>query len=84
MYQLIMNDLYDLLARRHRFCNRLPGGFFLDGLHKITRDAQRDIRLKQGNSNLAQRCFNVVFGQRTLFGQPIENTREAFGQVFKH
>ena len=50
-----MDDLDDLLARRNRFGDRLTGGLFLHGFDKITRNGQRNVRLKQRDAHFAQR-----------------------------
>ena len=74
MHQLIMHNFHHLLARRDRFGDRLAGGFFLHCFDEIAGHRQRDIGLKQGNAHFAQGGFHIIFGQRTLFGQPVKHT----------
>ena len=76
--QFIVDDLDDLLARRDGFCDGLAGGLFLHGLDEIAGNGERDVGFQKGDAHFAKGGFDVVFGERTLFGQPVENTGEAF------
>ena len=82
--QRVMHDLDDLLAGGDGFGDCLTGGLFLNRLDEIARHGQRNIGLKQGDTHLTQGGFHILFGQRSLFCQPVKDTGEAFGQIFKH
>ena len=56
----------------------LAGGFFLYGFDKVAGDGQRNVSFQKRNAHLAQGGFHVVLRQRTLFGQAVKDTREAF------
>ena len=81
--QSVMYDLDNLLAGRNRFRNSLAGGLFLHGLDEIAGNGQRDVGLKQCHAHFAQRGFDVFFGQGPLFCQPVKDTGEPFGKIFK-
>ena len=51
--QRIMYDLDDLLAGGDRFGHRLTGRLFLNRFDKITSNRERNVRFKQGNTDLA-------------------------------
>ena len=82
--QLVMDDLDDLLARRHRFRDGCAGGLGGDRLHEAARHGQGHVGLQQGHAHLAHGGGDVVLGQRALLGQPVEDASKAVGQVFKH
>ena len=84
MHQFVMDDLYDLLSGSNRFCDRLTGGLILNGFDKITRNRKRNVGLKQGDPHFAQRSFDVIVRQRALFGQPVKNAGQTFGEILKH
>ena len=67
------DDLYDLLAGRDGFGDRLTGGLFLHRFDKIARDGKGNVSLKQGDPHFAQGGFDVTLGQRALFGQLIKD-----------
>ena len=84
VFQLVMDDLDDLLAGRDGFGDRLASGLLAHGFDKIACHGKGDVGLQQGHAHLAERGFDVVLGKRTLFGETIKDAREAFGQIFKH
>ena len=84
MHQFVMDDLYDLLSGSNRFCDRLTGGLILNGFDKITRNRKRNVGLKQGDPHFAQRSFDVIVRQSALFGQPVKNAGQTFGEILKH
>ena len=80
----IVDDLDDLLARGDGFRHRLAGGLLFHPPDEIACDGERDIGLQKRHAHLAQGGFHVLFGERTLLGQPVEHAGEAIGQVFEH
>ncbi len=79
-----MDDLDDLLAGGDRFGDGLSGCLFLHRLDEIARDGQRHVGLEQGDADLAQGGFHVVFAERALFGQAVKDAGQAVGQIFEH
>ena len=58
--QLVMDDLDHLLARGDRLGHRRAGRLALHRRHEVARDRQRDVRLEQGDPDLAQRGLHVL------------------------
>ena len=82
--QRVMHDLDDLLAGGDGFGDRLTGGLILYFLDEIAGDREGDVGLEKGDADLAQGGFDVILGEGTLLGQPVEDTGQAFGEIFKH
>ena len=76
--QLVMDNFDNLLTRRHGFGDRLTRGFILDGLDKISGNRKRDICFQKRDAHFTKSSLYIIFRERTLFGQPIKDTREAF------
>ena len=79
MFQLVMDDLNDLLARRDRLRDGLACCLVLNRFDEITCDWQRDVGLKQCHAHFAQRCFDVIIRQRTLLGKLVKDAGKAIG-----
>ncbi len=73
-----MDDLDDLLARRHRFGDMLAGGLGLNRFDEITGHREADISLQQGHAHFAQGGGDIGIGQRALLRQPVKHPTKAF------
>ena len=71
MHQFVMYDLGDLLTWCDRFGDGLAGCLFLLA-DKVACHWQRNVCLEQ-RDHLARGGLHVIFGQRTLFVQPIKD-----------
>ena len=58
--QFIINNLDDLLGRFQLLPDLLALGFFLNRGNKVFRDFVVNVRLEQGQADLAQRRVNVI------------------------
>ncbi len=80
----VINNLDDLLTgldRTNDFLAHRAGAHAVD---EILHDRQGDVRLEQGDPNLAQGRVHVLFGQCTATGQAVENSSKAFAQRVEH
>ena len=67
--QFVIDDLDNLLTRRHRFQHFRADRARAHTVNKSAHNGQRYIGFQQGFSNIAQRGFNIAFGQRTAAAQ---------------
>ena len=82
--QRVMDDLDDLLARRDRSQHVLPDGKLGRLVDEIARHRQRDVRLEQGDANLAHRRAHVGLRQGSAAAKLVEHTAQAIAQTVEH
>ena len=82
--QLIVHDLHDHLARRHRFDDLDADGMAFDLVDKGAHHVEGDVGLEQRAAHFAQRRIDVGLGQRAAPRQAVENAAEPFRQRVEH
>ena len=81
--QLVVHDLHDHLAGRHRLDELDADRLLLHLLGEGARDVERDVGLEQRAADFAQRLVDVGFAQRAAPGQLVENSAQAFATVIR-
>ena len=82
--QMVVDDLDDHLTGRDRPQDFLPDRLFLDAGDELLDHGQGHVRLKQGDTHLAQGGADVFLAQRATPCQAIEDVAQPSGQPFKH
>ncbi len=75
--QLVVDDLDDHLARRHRLDDRDADGVLLHLVGEGAHHVERDVGLEQRAPHLAQRRIDVGFRQRAAPGERDREFRRA-------
>ncbi len=75
--QLVVHDLHDKLARRHRLDELGADRLLLHLLGEGARHIERDVGLEQRAADLAQRLLDVGFTQRAAPRQLVEDATQA-------
>jgi hypothetical protein len=70
--QFELNQLDDLLAGVNGLVDGMAHGFFRKGVDKILHHAEIDVRLKQGQANLAHGLADVIGRKAALAAQFLE------------
>ena len=83
-FQLLLDDLDELLARRQALGHFLTDGTFAHSLDEGLDHRQRDIGFKQRLAHFAQGVLDVVFRQLGLAGNRLQRMRQAITQTLKH
>ncbi len=84
LHQLVIDDLDDLLARRHRFEHFLPNGALGYAVDEFLGDGQRDICFQQGNAHFAHCVAHVLFAQRPAAAQAVKDIVQTVRQRIEH
>jgi hypothetical protein len=82
--QLLVDDLGHHLGRGDRAQNLLAERSHPDPIDKSGHDVDADVRFQQRKPDLAQRGFDVVFGQVPLSPQGFGDTSQAVLEPFQH
>ncbi len=82
--ETVIDDLDDLIGRLDRADDFLAGRLFLGAADEILDDRQSDVGFEQGHANFAQSLFDILFGQRTATGNPVEYASQPLVQSIKH
>ena len=82
--ELLVHDLDDLLRGVQRLRHLRARGAFLDPRDELPHHGQRDVRLEQGDANLAGGRVNVGLGQPSLAAQRGEDLGQPIGERLKH
>ena len=82
--QLVVHDLHDQLAGRHRLdhldADRVALHLLGEGAHHV----ERHVGFEQRAAHLAQRRVDVGLGQRAAPREAVENAAELFRQRVEH
>ena len=73
----------ELLARIDPLDDLVTQRLFLNALEETLDDGQRHVRLEERNADLAQRVFDVLFGELPST-EITPDAAEAFGEVLEH
>jgi hypothetical protein len=82
--QLVVNDLHDLLARRQALRHLGAQRTLLDGRDELLDHVEVDVRLEQGEADLAHRSRDVVLAQASARAEVAERVAESVGEGVKH
>jgi lipooligosaccharide transport system ATP-binding protein len=82
--QLVVDDLDDLLTGSEALREIHPDQLVANSRHEVPDDAQVDVRLQQGQADLAQGFVDVGFAQAAAAAQPAEDRVEAVGKGLEH
>ena len=77
LHQLVVDDLHDLLAGLDPVQHVGAEGALADSGHEVLDDAEVDVRLEQGEADLAQRDVQVGFGDLCLAAQTVGDRLQA-------
>ena len=78
-----MDDLHDLLARREALQDVLAERALLDRSREVLRDLEVDVRLEQGEPDLAHRLRDGLLVE-TATAKPTESALEPVGERVEH
>ena len=82
--QLLVDDLDDLLAGVEALEHVGADGPLADARHEVLDDLVVDVRLEQGEANLAHGGIDVGLGDAAAAGQLAEDVAQAVGKVVEH
>ena len=82
--ELVVDDLDDLLARRHRAGDLGADGALADLLDEGLHDLERDVGLEQRAADLAQRRVDVGLAEGAAAAQAIEDFPKPVAKAFEH
>src|SRR4029079_3735277 len=82
--ELVVHDLHDHLAGRHRLHHFDADGLFLDAFNERARHIERDVRLEQCTAHLAQCGVDARFAEWAAAGEAVENAAQFFRQRVEH
>jgi hypothetical protein len=83
-HQLVVDDLDELLIRRHPQDDLGSQGSFPHILDELLHHLQIDIRIQQGSPHLPQSFLNVGFGDLVLAAQLSPGQFQLLGEGIKH
>jgi hypothetical protein len=83
-HELVVDDLHDHLAGRHRLEHDGADGLLLHPVGEAADHLEGDVGLQQGAAHLAHGGGDVGLGQGAPAGEPREDAGEAVGQAFEH
>jgi hypothetical protein len=83
-HQLLVDDLYHLLARRQVLHHLLADRRGADTVHKRLDDFEVDVGLQQRQAHFAQGGIDVRLGQHAAARQPFDDLLEAALKSLKH
>jgi len=73
LHQLAVHDLHDLLRGGQRGEDVLADGLLLDAVDEGADDLEVDVRLQEGDADLAKRLLDVLLGQATAPAELVED-----------
>ena len=82
--QLVVDDLDDHLAGRHRLDDGGADGLLAHLVGERAHDFERDVGLEQRAAHLAHGRVDVGLGERAAARQPIQNAAKLFRQIVEH
>ncbi len=82
--QLLVNDLYDLLAGAETLQHVASHGPLLDPVDQLPGDFEVDVGLQQCQADLAQSLVDILLGEPSPAGELLEHPVELVGQSFEH
>jgi len=83
-FQLVLDDLDDLLAGTQALEDLFPQGFCLDAFHQRLDHADVDVRLQESHPDLPHRLVENRFVDASPAGQGPDHALETFGKPFEH
>ncbi len=83
-HELVVHDLHDHLARRHRLHHLHADGLLLHAVGEGARDVERDVRFEQRAANFAKRSVDIGLTKSAATGEAVENAAKFFRQVVEH
>jgi hypothetical protein len=78
--KLVVEDLYDLLARGDTTHNLLAQRLFLDASNKVLCDAEVDIRFQQCHAHFAQRIRDILLTDAPMSAKVFEDLLKFVGE----
>ena len=82
--QLLVGDLYDLLARREALEHVIAQGPLAYLADEVARDPEVDVGLQESHADLAQGRVHVLLREAALVAQPAEHAIQFFRQRLEH
>jgi hypothetical protein len=83
LHELLVDDLHDLLGRVERLAHLIAERPLAHGRRELLDDLERDIRLEEGATDLANGAVNVGRAELALAAEVLEGIREAVGEISK-
>jgi hypothetical protein len=78
--ELVVHDLDDHLAGRHRLHHLDADGLLFDVVGEGARHVERDVGLEQRAADFTQRRIDVGFAERAAASEAVENAAKFFRQ----
>src|SRR5208283_1006181 len=82
--KFVIEDFYNLLARRNRSQDLLAQSLRLDLGDKLLRNLVMNVRLKQRQANLSQRVVYVCLRDRAVTPEILKNILKFVGKLREH
>ena len=83
-HHLVAQRLDHLLPRSQALQDLLRGGLLANALDQLLHDLQVDVRLEEGQTDLAQAVRELGLGQVPVSPERAERLLQAFGERFEH
>ena len=84
LHHLVAHDAQDRLVGREALEHVLPGGAGAHAIDDLLRDLEVDVRLEEGEADLAQRGLDLGLGEDTLAAEGLEYPLEPLAERLEH
>ena len=82
--ELVVHNLHDHLARRHRLHHLHADGLLLHAVGEGARDVECNVGFEQRAANLAKRSIDIGLTESAAACEAVENAAKFFRQVVEH